>query len=194
MRLVIHKNDKEKLVHISTHNEGQTTNNWSTAAYISKAKWAAANHRTAPSALHNFDAGFQCALILTGNNVNDWTDTVIDGVVDYRSERNELLRQYVDEQGYTNVGSSRTKTVRALFSGLVGNQGWGAKDYNPSRKIFDKAFKKVQVILANQGYEVTDAFLGKVYNDLTSTRKRTPDTKPDAINAILVHVGHPIRL
>ena len=169
MLLVTHKHEKFKLVHVSTHAEGQATNNHSTSSYVSKAAWAHKKHLENPSAQHNYDDGFQVTLIATGLCADDWTDTV-EIVDDSRAkDRRKEIIQELEAEGYKNVGSSRTKTIRSLFTGLVGNNGWG-KPYNKPQAKMRQDFDKIVMILESQGYEAPAMLFSDVYRANTCLR------------------------
>lgn len=160
MLVVTHKHTALKLVHVSTHQEGGRTKNWPTKTYVTKARWAHDNHRTSSAAQHNYDDGFQVALIATGLDASAWEDTV-EVNDDPKGRRKEILQE-LEGQGWTNVGSTRTKTIRSLLTGLVGNNGWG-KEYNKPMAKMRSDFQKLVDLLKLQGRNEPQGLFMDVY-------------------------------
>ena len=190
MFLVIHENKDLKLVHISTHQDSIQPSQCSTQSYVGRASWAHKNYQKHGVSVANYQDGFQLALISSGLDASKWEDIHID-TDNYKADREMFLEDY-EERGYTNVGSSKSNTIRSIgkASGFGSTTTWNVKDWNPRRHNFNRIFKKIQLILKEQGYNLSDELMNKVYFEIISTQPGTLNTKADALEYILKEVNY----
>lgn len=183
MFLTIHKNQKHKIFHISTHLDSSDAHRTST--YISRARQNQKMFLLGKDS-PGYD-GFQCALVASGMNKDDWLDENITGI-ETEKQVKELRLQLISEledQGYENVGGTRIgKKFSEKHFGVV----FDKKPYNPNKETFMGTFGKITKILEEDGYNVPSNLLSKTYFTLVSKSEMT--TKTDVMHYILDEVQY----